>query len=180
MQINTQPWALAPTEAINKLRATETGITESEAKARLLAYGNNTFHTKEKINVVSIFLKQFLSPLIFLLLGALLLASILGEWIDIIVIALAVLLNVSLGFFHEYHAENTINKLTTYIKDRALVIRDGKEQEIDSALLVPGDIIKLSYGSRVPADARIISANDLSVDEAILTGESLPVNKSKE
>ena len=97
-----------------------------------------------------------------------------------VVIALAVLINVALGFYHEYHAENTLDKLKTYIKDRARVIREGVEQEIDSLLLVPGDIIKLAYGSRVPADARILTENDFRVDEAILTGEAMPVEKTDE
>lgn len=135
---------------------------------------------EKKINVIALFLKQFLSPLIFLLIVAGVLTFFLAEWVETIVIALAVLVNVILGFYHEYHAENTLDKLTTYIKDRARVIRDGVEQEIDSLLLVPGDIIKLSYGARVPADARVISVNDFSVDEAILTGESMPVHKSEE
>src|SRR3990167_9127817 len=176
----TQPWALSTTEVIDKLETKPTGLTDKKAANRLLQYGNNTFHNKEKISVTALFLKQFLSPLIFLLLGAGVLTFILAELAETFVIALAVLLNVLLGFYHEYHAENTLVKLTTYIKDRARVIRNGIEQEIDSLLLVPGDIVKLSYGTRVPADARILSVNDFSVDEAILTGESMPVSKSVE
>lgn len=176
-KINMQPWAFSTTEVIAKLHSTPTGITDKEAADRLLKYENNTFHNKEKINITALFLKQFLSPLIFLLIGASILTSILHEWINTAMIVFAVLLNIGLGFYHEYHAENILDKLTTYIKDRARVIRNGREQEIDSSLLVPGDIIKLSYGSRVPADARILSINNFYVDEAILTGESLPVNK---
>lgn len=180
MQTTIQPWALSAAEVIAKLSSTTAGITDKEAADRLLKYGNNTFHNKEKISITALFFKQFLSPLIFLLIGAGVLTFMLAEWVETIVIALAVLLNVALGFYHEYHAENTLDKLTTYIKDRARVIRNGREQEIDSLLLVPGDIIKLSYGARVPADARILSVNDFSVDEAILTGESMPVSKSDE
>lgn len=172
-----QPWALSALETVSELRSNHIGITDKEAEIRLAQFGNNTFHNKEKINLIALFLKQFLSPLIFLLIVAGSLTFILDEWIETAVIAFAVLLNVSLGFYHEYHAENTLDKLKTYIKDRARVIRNGVEQEVDSVLLVPGDIIKLAYGARVPADARIITVNDLSVDEAILTGESLPVNK---
>jgi Ca2+-transporting ATPase len=83
-----------------------------------------------------------------------------------------------LGFFREYHAENTLEKLSGFIKDRARVIRDGVEHEVDSEELFPGDIIKVSYGSRVPADARILSTNNIYVDEAILTGESKPIQKN--
>ncbi|MBI3305543.1 cation-transporting P-type ATPase [Candidatus Nomurabacteria bacterium] len=180
MEIIKQPWAKKGEEVIAELSSTLAGITDKEASARLAQYGNNTFHGKEKISFIALFLKQFLSPLIFLLVGAGTLTFILGETAETIIIVLAVLLNVFLGFYHEYHAENTLDKLTTYIKDRARVIRNGVEQEIDSLLLVPGDIIKLSYGARVPADARIISVNDFSVDEAILTGESTPVEKGIE
>lgn len=180
MQIVTQPWVESSEEVIKQLKTSGTGLTDEEAKIRLAEYGNNTFHNREKINIITLFLKQFLSPLIFLLIGAGVLTSVLNEWVETAVIALAVFLNVALGFFHEYHAENTLDKLTTFIKDRARVIRNGVEQEIDSLLLVPGDIIKLSYGARVPADARIITTTDFRVDEAILTGESLPVSKSEE
>lgn len=174
-----QPWALSSAETISQLKTTELGITDEEVLIRLNKYGNNTFHNKEKISIVSLFLKQFISPLIFLLIGATVLTGILHEWINTMMIAFAVLLNIWLGFYHEYNSENTLDKLTTYIKDRARVIRNGKEKEIDSTLLVPGDIVKLSYGARIPADARILSQNNLYVDEAILTGESLPVEKSE-
>src|SRR3989344_4965215 len=179
-EITLQPWALTAPEVLEKLETGPTGLTEKKAGARLSKYGNNTFHNKEKINVTTLFLKQFLSPLIFLLIGAGILTGVLHEWMNTFVIVLAVLLNIWLGFFHEYHAENTLAKLTTYIKDRAKAIRGGGEQEIDSPLLVPGYIIKLSDGSRVPADARILTVNDFGVDEAILTGESMSVGKNEE
>lgn len=174
-----QPWALSPAEAFDLLKTSEKGLADKEAEVRLVRYGKNVFHGKGKINPIFLFLKQFLSPLIFLLLGSVVLTAILHEWIDMAVVLFVVLLNAALGFFHEYNAENTLNKLKTYIKDRARVIRNGLEQEIDSELVVPGDIIKLSYGARIPADARIISVNNFRVDEAILTGEALPVEKNE-
>ncbi len=174
-----EPWSIPVDAVISRLKTTPMGITDKEAGTRLFKYGNNTFHNKEKVSIISLVLKQFISPLIFLLVGAAVLTFILAEWVETIVISLAVLLNIALGFFHEYHAENTLDKLKTYIKDRARVIRSGHEEEIDSSLLVPGDIIKLSYGSRVPADARILTANNCYADEAILTGESTPVAKKE-
>ncbi len=175
-----QVWSLDESKSLEVLSTVSGGLKSEEVKVRLKKYGSNTFHAKEKVRPLALFCKQFLSPLIFLLLAAGALTFTLGENADTIVIVLAVLLNVSLGFYHEYHAENTLDKLTTYIKDRARVIRNGLEEEIDSALLVPGDIIKLSYGARVPADARILTINNFSVDEAILTGESLPVAKTED
>ncbi|MEK7140558.1 MAG: cation-transporting P-type ATPase, partial [Patescibacteria group bacterium] len=180
MQTIKQPWSQAALEVMDALETIHTGITEKEVEVRLRQYGSNIFHSKEKTRTAFLFFKQFVNPLIFLLIGAAILTGGLHAKLDTWVIALAVLLNVLLGFYHEYHAENTLSQLTTYIKDRARVIRDGREQEIDSSLLVPGDIIKLSYGSRIPADARVISANNFHVDEAILTGESTPVEKIEE
>ncbi len=180
MKINTQPWALSVGEVIEAFQTSLNGITDQEAEVRLRQYGTNTFHGREKINFFSIFLRQFLSPLIFLLAAAAAITLLLAEWVNAVVIFFAILLNVTLGFYHEYHAESTLNKLKSYIKDRARVIRGGREQEIDSSLLVPGDLIKLSYGFRVPADARIVSSSNFNVDETILTGESLPVAKNKD
>lgn len=180
MQEITSPWAIHSDDVIKSLNTAHTGLTDKEAEVRLSKYGTNTFHNKEKKSSLSILFKQFLSPLIFLLIGAGILTGILSEWIDTIVIAFAVLLNVILGFYHEFHAENTLEKLNTYIKDRARIIRGGVEQEVDSTLLVPGDILKLSYGVRIPADARIITVNNFQVDEAILTGESVPIEKNND
>ncbi len=174
-----QLWSLSVDKSLEMINSSHEGLADKEAEERLLRYGKNAFSDKEKKGPFPIFLKQFVSPLIFLLIGAATLTAILQEWIDTGVIIFAVLLNVVLGFYHEYHAENTLDKLTTYIKDRSRVIRNGHEQEIDSSLIVPGDILKLSYGSRIPADARILSVNNLRVDEAILTGESLPIEKNE-
>jgi len=175
-----EPWSVSFGEAFLALETTEMGLTDQEAAGRLGVYGSNKFHNKEKVNLLALFLKQFLSPLIFLLLAASVLTFILAEWVETVVIVFAVSMNVVLGFYHEYHAESTLEKLTTFIKDRAKVIRDGREQEVDSVLLVPGDVIKLSYGSRVSADARIITSNNCYADEAILTGESTPVAKKED
>lgn len=175
-----QLWFLDKEKSLLALESSLEGLKEEEAQKRLLKFGKNTFNSKENKSSLSIFLKQFASPLIFLLIGASVITTLLQEWIDTGVILFAVLINVFLGFYQEYNAEKTLDKLTTYIKDRTKVIRDGREQEIDSSLVVPGDILKLSYGSRIPADSRILSINNLRVDEAILTGESLPIEKTDE
>lgn len=180
MQLIKQPWSLSVSEVFDQLKTSEKGITDKEAEARLSKYGKNIFHGKGKINPALLFFRQFLSPLIFLLIGSAFLTAILHKWLDMGVVLFAVVLNAALGFFHEYNAENTLGKLKTYIKDRARVVRDGVEEEIDSELVVFGDVIKLSYGARIPADARIMSVNNFSVDEAILTGEALPVLKNED
>lgn len=106
------------------------------------------------------------------------LTAILGDWLDATFVFLAVFINVGLGFFQEYRAEHTLETLSSYMKERSRVLRDGKEIEIDSTDLVPGDVVRLTYGVRVPADGRIVSVNNLAVDESLLTGESLAIEKS--
>lgn len=172
-----KPWSVASKEIVGTLRTSERGLTEEEARSRVSLFGKNVFKQKESLSVFDVLFKQFQSPLIFLLLAASVLTFVLGDIVDTTVIMLAVLVNTGLGFYREYHAETTIDKLTTYIKERARVVRSGNETEVDAADIVPGDIIQLSYGKRVPADARILSVNDLRIDEAILTGESVPVEK---
>ncbi|MFA6257728.1 MAG: HAD-IC family P-type ATPase [Candidatus Paceibacterota bacterium] len=174
------PWFFTAEEVLTGLDTSINGLKQEEAEKRLKIFGLNKFKNKKIISIVDLALKQIISPLIFILVGAAILTGFLHEWINTIIIMSTVLINVGLGLYREYQAENTLDKLVTYIKDRSRVVRDGKEQEIDSSLLVPGDIIKLSYGSRVPADARVISSNNFKVDESILTGESEFVTKTSE
>ena len=174
------PWFLGKEEVLNNLETSTTGLSEEEAEKRLKIFGFNKFKNQKTISIAKLAVRQIMSPLIFILIGAAVLTSILQEWVNTAVIIGAVLINVGLGLYREYQAENTLEKLVTYIKERSRVVRDGKEKEIDSHLLVPGDIIKLSYGARVPADARILTINGFRVDEAILTGESVPVTKTSE
>ncbi len=171
------PWFFSSEDVFLGLKTSSNGLSDTEADKRLSYYGLNSFRGKKAISITKLAIKQLMSPLIFILIGAAFLTGILEEWINVFVIAGAIIINAGLGLYREYQAENTIDKLVTYIKDRSRVTRNGKEQEIDSTLLVPGDIIKLSYGSRVPADARVILSNNFRVDESILTGESVPIAK---
>ena len=171
-------WSIDSNNIFDIAEVTAEGLTEQEASNRLDIYGRNIFHKEEKKSALAVFFKQLTSPLIFILIAAAIITGILKEWTEVSVIVFAVLVNSGLGFYREYHAENTLSKLSTFIKDRSRVIRDNHEQEIDSEMLVPGDVLKLTYGNRVSADARIINANNINVDESILTGESTPVKKS--
>ncbi|MBI5456355.1 cation-transporting P-type ATPase [Candidatus Kaiserbacteria bacterium] len=177
MQKNV-PWALSSDEALKTLEARHEGLSDSEVKKRMSHFGPNTLPKGTRLDAFAILLRQFASPLIFILLVAAGITMLLKEWVDASVVLLAVFVNAGLGFYQEYRAENTLAKLTTYIKERARVIRGGSETEVDSEFLVPGDVVRLAYGARVPADARIISASNLFIDESILTGESLPVQKN--
>lgn len=174
------PWSLTEEEIFSSYKTVQDGLTDEESEVRIGIYGENIFSKKEKKRTLSLLVSQFTSPLIFILISAGVLSAVLRDWIDVVVIALALVVNAGLGFYREYHAENTLEKLTSYIKERTRVFRAGAEQEIDATRIVPGDIISLTYGARVPADIRIIRSTNFKTDEAILTGEAIPVSKTAE
>ncbi len=173
-------WNKEADEVLEYLETSKEGLKDKEAKKRVSIFGKNVISDGKKFPKLRIFLEQFKSPLIFILFGAGIITLLLHDWRDSIFIFATVLVNTSLGFYQENKAENAISHLKRYLKERVRVIRNNKEMEIDTEDVVPGDILSLSLGMRVPADARIIYEKDLMVDEAILTGESLPVKKQKE
>ncbi|MEX0933527.1 MAG: HAD-IC family P-type ATPase [Candidatus Paceibacterota bacterium] len=156
------------------------GLTTREVEELLKKHGPNHFGGVARFSKFKLFVKQFRSPLIFILIIAGAATLLMQHWVDSVVIFLAIGINAFLGFYQENRAENALADLRSYIQERTRVIRDGKEAEVDAANIVPGDLIHLMPGSRIPADARIESVQDLNVDESILTGESLPVEKSVE
>ncbi len=158
----------------------ETGLSEQEAEERLKSYGINTFEQGRSRSPIWLLFQQLASPLIIILLIAAVVTIIFHEWVDALFIFLAVGVAVGLGFSQEYKAEKATEALKSYIEARVRVIRDGKEEEIDARNIVPGDIIILRSGERIPADGRLFEVHDLSVDESVLTGESLPVSKTTE
>jgi len=156
----------------------EDGLSSEEAEKRLEKYGKNELKEEEKTSVVKLFLSQFKSFLIVILIAAALVSAFLGELVDAFVILFTVILAGVLGFVQEYRAEESIKLLKSLTSPEALVLRDGKEGKVLSSLLVPGDILLLQAGDRIPADARLLEALSLKVDESSLTGESVPVEKS--
>src|SRR3989344_4924311 len=172
-------WALTVQKVIEILDTdARNGLSESEVARRIKVFGLNVIEKPRRVPGFFILLNQFKSPLILILLFAGIVTLFIAHYRDALFIFAAVIANATLGFYQEYKAEKALAELKTYLKQRARVIRDGVEREIDAAELVPGDITHLSQGDRVPADGRLIFVNDLQVDEAILTGESLPVSKS--
>ncbi len=156
----------------------EKGLSIQESNSRLVAFGKNTISTAKKTVGLKIALNQLKSPLILVLIFAGIITLAISHYQDAVFIFVAVIVNSVLGFYQENKAERALSELKTYLKQRARVIRDGQEREIDAEELVPGDIIRLAQGDRVSADARVVFVNDFQVDEAVLTGESLPVSKS--
>jgi Ca2+-transporting ATPase len=172
------PWSDEPDELKSQLDTNfNKGLTETEAKNRLKQAGENIFESSKGKSPLSIFIQQFTSPLIIILCIAVVITTFLGEWLDTIIIAFAVIVNAILGFVQEYKAEKAIADLRSYITHRTRIIRNGRELEIDPRFLVPGDILHISNGARITADARIIKEINFTADESILTGESLPVEK---
>jgi len=160
-----------------ELKTSEEGLSSGEAEKRLEEYGKNELKEKEKVSVFRLFLSQFKSMLIFILIVASIVSALLGEAIDAVVILFTVFLAGILGFVQEYRAEKAIELLKSLTSPEAAVMRNGTEKKIPSTELVPGDIILLQTGDRIPADARIIKEFNLKVDESSLTGESVPVQK---
>src|SRR3989338_1830674 len=155
-----------------------TGITSAEAKILLQKWGKNEITKARSIKILPIFISQFANILVVLLIVAAVVSYSFGDQLDAFFIFLIILLNALLGFFQEYKAENTLRKLKDLSSAKTRVIRDGNEQLVDSTVLVPGDYAILNIGDKVPADGVCIMAQSLEINEAALTGESLPVSKS--
>lgn len=173
-----QSWHnLSPDEALRALDSRRSGLTEAEAKAQFLKYGPNELVGKEKTPPIVVFLRQFLSPLIYVLLVAAVISIIVEHFIDAGVIMGVLFLNAAIGFIQETRAEKAMEALIRLAAPRATVRRGGSVKEIPAREIVPGDILLLETGDRVPADARLIEVSNLKVNEAMLTGESMPVDK---
>jgi len=174
-------WSLTPQVAVNFWETDlENGLAVQEAEDRLAFYGRNIIESSKKSARLMIFLRQLSSPLILILIAAGIVTLAISHYRDAAFIFIAVIVNSILGFWQENKAERALSELKTYLKQRTRVIREGKEKDIDAEEIVPGDLIRLAQGDRVPADARLVYINDLQIDEAVLTGESLPVAKTTE
>jgi Ca2+-transporting ATPase len=175
---NKQPWhVLSVSDALTQLRSQTRGLTTAEAQARLQQFGPNELQAARRVSPWEILLEQFKNVLILILLGATAISLFLGHGVESIVIAVIVLFAVVLGFIQEYRAERAIEALRQMAAPTATVLREASEFKIPARDLVPGDVILLHTGDRVPADARLLESVNLQVEEAALTGESVPVEK---
>jgi P-type Ca2+ transporter type 2C len=176
-----KPWHTNSAEKIySELKSSKDGITSSDAKERIKTYGLNKLTKKKEHTILKILIGQFKSFLVALLVVAMVVSYVIGEHIDAYVIGIIVILNALLGFIQEYRADKAVESLKKLSAPKAHVMRDGRVQEIDAEQLVPGDILVLAEGDRIPADARLIEAMNLEVNESALTGESNPVTKQSE
>lgn len=172
--------ALAKKEVVAELKTSESGLSEQEASFRLSKYGKNELKELIRIKPFMIFLKQFKSLFILILILAALFSLFIRHYTDFTVIIVIVLLNSIIGFVQQYRAERAIAEMRKMLIPRVKVLREGKIDEILSTELVPGDIISLSEGDKIMADCRIIHETDLQANEAVLTGESFPQDKISE
>ncbi|MCC7208748.1 MAG: cation-translocating P-type ATPase [Anaerolineae bacterium] len=171
-------WHLLSADATSaNLKSAPGGLTKSEAARRLAEYGPNELQAAHRISPWTILIDQFRDVLIIILLIATALSAFFGHGIEAIAITVIVLFAVLLGFVQEYRAERAIEALRQMAAPTATVVRDGQQVEIPARELVPGDVVLLKTGDRIPADARLIEAVNLQVEEAALTGESVPVEK---
>ena len=169
--------ALSKQQLYSELNTGPDGLSNDEASGRLDHYGKNRLPEGKKVSLWSIILHQLLSPLIFILIAAAVASIAIGEGKDAIFILLVIFINSALGTFQEYNAEKNAASLQKMLKIRARVKREGKEAEIESEKVVPGDIVLLESGIRVAADIRLIETSGLEVDESFLTGESIAAIK---
>jgi Mg2+-importing ATPase len=164
-------------QLMTELGSSEGGLSSVEASSRLIKYGPNVLKNEARRSGSKLLLKQFKSPLVYLLLIASGLAFALKDFNDGIVIAVILVINAGLGFYQEFKSEKAIDKLQKLVNKEILVIRNDKQILVPEKLLVPGDVVILREGDIVPADIRLFSVDDLTVNESQLTGESLPVTK---
>ncbi|MFT7860522.1 MAG: HAD-IC family P-type ATPase, partial [Sulfurimonas sp.] len=162
------------------LQSSTQGLSKKEVEKRLLKYGPNRMKPPKKWSFFEHFFSQFHNVLIYVLLAAAVVTAFLEHWIDTGVILGVVLINAFIGVLQEGKAEKALDAIRKMLSSQAMVHRDGKFEVINAEELVPGDIVNLQSGDKVPADLRLIDVKDLQIDEAILTGESLPVKKALE
>ena len=164
-------------DILTEVDSSPQGLSKEEAAARLELLGPNTLPTPQPTGVAVLFLRQFLSPLIYILLIAALVSLILQETSDAVFISLVLLINALVGTVQEYSAERSADALRKLVTTYAHVLREEEVFEIPAEQVVPGDIVLLEEGLKVPADLRLLDAQSLEIDESLLTGESLPVSK---
>ncbi len=170
-------WQLPLGQLLAQLETTPQGLTSAEAARRLRRYGPNALAKEARFAFVWDLLRLLLNPLVLILLAASIISFATGERVNAFIIIIIVLVSVFVDFYQSFQARHAVEQLRSQVASKANALRDGKEQEIDVAAVVPGDIVILNAGDLVPADARLLDEKDLQVRESALTGESLPVEK---
>ena len=177
--VETEPWhTLSPQEVLEHLRVRDNGLTSAQVAERLAQYGPNQLTESPRPGFLAMLWDQFNNFIVMLLIVASVISALLGEWIDASAIMSIVLLNAILGIVQERRAEEALAALKKLAAPEAHIMRDGHRTSVPARELVPGDIVYLEAGNHIPADVRLLEAVNLQVEEASLTGESLPVQKN--
>jgi len=171
-------WSIAATEMLQQLQTTAQGLTTDEARARLTRYGANLLKPKKKSDALTLLVSQFKSPIILILVFATGLSFFFHDPVNALIILTIILVSGLLGYWQEHSAANAVEKLLAIVQIKASVLRDGSPKEIPVEAIVPGDIVILNAGDVIPGDALVDESKDLFIDEATLTGETYPVEKS--
>ncbi|MDE1818059.1 MAG: magnesium-translocating P-type ATPase [Thaumarchaeota archaeon] len=175
---NTNVLESSHVQLLESLKTSSDGLTSKEANLRLEKFGSNVLNKQKKSDVFTLFLSQFKSPIIIILLIAAALSLFLQDSTDSIIIFIIILISSMLGFFQEHRATNAVKKLLEMVRITSTVIRDTANKEIPSEEIVPGDVVLLSAGDKIPSDCVILESKDLFVNESVLTGETFPVEKN--
>jgi Ca2+-transporting ATPase len=181
-ELSKTSWHSLPVEQVAEILRTDPkqGLGLSEANNRLQEFGENTMSVKKEKSPMISFLLQFKQPLVLILIIAGSITAILQEWIDTGVIFGVVVANAVIGFVQEYKAGKAIQALAQIVKSENVVIRNGEKTRLLSSEIVPGDMVQLRSGDKIPADMRLYYTKDLKIDESILTGESISIKKRTE
>ncbi|MBP9041033.1 MAG: magnesium-translocating P-type ATPase [Anaerolineaceae bacterium] len=170
-------WQQSPEKNFEVLGSKPAGLSENEAASRLNTIGFNSLDTRRKTTPLGLFFNQFKSPIILILLAATIVSAFVQDWTDAVIILVIVMGSAILSFSQEYNASNAARKLRQQVTLKAKVLREGKEMIIPAEYIVPGDVVLLAAGSLIPADGILLEAKDLFVNQAVLTGETFPVEK---
>ncbi|MHB8092195.1 MAG: magnesium-translocating P-type ATPase [Syntrophales bacterium] len=171
-------WSKPVNEVIGSVNSSVNGLSEKDAREVLLRVGPNCIQSKEEITPLGLFFNQFKSPIVLILIFATIISAFLQDWTDAVIILLIVLGSALLSFFQEYNANSAAEKLKEHISFKTAVLRDGNPASIPTGEVVPGDVVLLSAGSLIPGDGLVLEANDFFVNQAALTGETFPVEKT--
>lgn len=175
--VNREWHSLSPQEIFEKLDCGTMGLSSEAVAERIVKYGKNTLPEAKRVTLFQIILSQLLNPLIFILIVTAIASVVIGEAKDAIFIILVIFINSTIGAYQEYNAEKSASSLQKMLKIKAWVKRNAKKKKLFSEEIVPGDLVYLESGVKVPADMKLLEAADLEIDESFLTGESIAAKK---
>ena len=171
-------WSVPASEVLQQLQTGPIGLSSDEAAKRLIRYGSNLVKPKKRSDAFALLFAQFKSPIIIILIVAAVLSFFLGDPVNAVIILVIILVSSLLGFWQERSASDAVRKLLAIVQTKATVFRDGRQEEIPVDTVVPGDIVKVNAGDLIPGDCLVLESSDLFVNEASLTGETYPAEKT--